>query len=133
MKGTAKIVLRALLDHFKLSTREFEIEIGAGDSTVKKALQRDSDVSRDLIEKITSRWPEISESWLSTGEGDMFAKSSDIVEAHLETGNALLAEVTKPENMKKYTKKQIDAIKRAIDSMHEIADVIKYLDRKEKK
>jgi hypothetical protein len=74
MKIVAKAsILQKLIDDLDISTRKFEINIGAGASSIDKAIKRDTRISRDIVYKIKTRYPQVNERWLSTGEGEMYA------------------------------------------------------------
>lgn len=54
------------------SVRQFEMEIGVKESTISQAINRNSTVSRNIADKITTRFPQVNRDWLLTGQGDMF-------------------------------------------------------------
>ena len=67
------LIIKDLIPKLANSIAEFEKEIGAGNGAIAKAWSRDIDLSDGLIRKILKRYPKVSERWLETGEGEMFA------------------------------------------------------------
>lgn len=54
------------------SVRQFELEIGVKESTISQAINRHSSVSRNVADKILTRFPHVNRDWLLTGQGEMF-------------------------------------------------------------
>ena len=63
----------AVIIHAKLTTNSFATHIGLSCGEVLYRIKRGiNGISRDLAEKITQHYPEISIGWLMTGYGNMF-------------------------------------------------------------
>lgn len=69
---------KLLADALNLSINQFEKEIGVGTSRISKAISKDYGVTTDIIFKIRSKYPNVSEEWLRDGTGDMFNKQTTI-------------------------------------------------------
>lgn len=81
--------LNDLLDKLNLSINAFEKEIGAGTGTISKIINgtEERELSIKTIRKIVARYPELSPSWLQTGEGPMLLTTTDKVRVlRRETG-----------------------------------------------
>lgn len=70
MDTSTKINL--LLDKLGVSVLVFEKKIGVKPSLIAKAIQRNSKLKDDTIDKIISAYPSVNRKWIETGEGDIF-------------------------------------------------------------
>jgi hypothetical protein len=70
--------IKDLISEKNLSISAFELEINAGNSSVLRIIQRDSNVSGNILTKILNRYSEISPEWLILGKGSMYKESGDI-------------------------------------------------------
>ena len=52
--------LKKLTEELGVSVNEFERAIGVGNSTISRAIQRDSVIKKDTIEKICNTYPQVS-------------------------------------------------------------------------
>lgn len=66
--------LKKYIDYKGISVLSFEKSVGTR-STIDKAIKNDSNLRSDLLAKIIETYPEISPSWLLTGEGRMIIKN----------------------------------------------------------
>jgi|GEM_PF-1505273 len=60
-----------LIQYLNTSVNKFEQDIGVTQSRIAKAIKRNSDISADIVQKISDRFPNISPNWLLKGEGEM--------------------------------------------------------------
>ena len=79
--------IRELIDVLKeqrivLSDGEFANEVGVGKSQLSEVMTGKRKVSEKYIRKMRTRFPEINEDWLRTGEGEMLKKHSAVSENH---------------------------------------------------
>lgn len=79
--------IRELIDVLKeqrivLSDGEFANEVGVGKSQLSEVMTGKRKVSEKYIRKMRTRFPEINEDWLRTGEGEMLKKHSAVAENH---------------------------------------------------
>lgn len=65
------IILNKLLEYLDITPAKFERKIGVGGTTINAALRRNSNIKRDIVEKIIAVYPNVSREWLLTGEGEM--------------------------------------------------------------
>lgn len=63
--------ITALIDYLKLNVSKFEREVGAGASTISKAIDRNTTLGFGTIRKILDKYPNVNKEWLETGEGKM--------------------------------------------------------------
>lgn len=63
---------KELADALELSINQFEKEIGVKQSRISKAVQRNAEISEDIVLRITTRYPDVNRGWLLTGDGSMF-------------------------------------------------------------
>lgn len=54
-----------------ISIRKIEVEIGASNGTLSKAINKEKDVLSEWIVLFIKRFPEVNPAWLLTGEGNM--------------------------------------------------------------
>lgn len=66
--------LNSILKHFKLTSSQFADEIGVQRSSVSHVLSGRNKPGFDFVQKIMSKFPEISAEWLLTGIGEMLKK-----------------------------------------------------------
>lgn len=64
---------KQLLDALEFkSYNAFEIAIGVAPSTIRKAVDRNSDITGEVVTKIIDKYPNVNTEWLLTGYGSMF-------------------------------------------------------------
>lgn len=79
--------IREVIDVLKkqrivLSDGEFATEVGIGKSQLSEVMTGKRNVSEKYIRKMRTRFPEINEEWLRTGEGEMLNNHSAVAENH---------------------------------------------------
>ena len=77
MKIVERIAL--IIKEKKISVRAFEISIGASNGLIGRAISKGTDISAEWISKIIEVMPDISATWLLTGEGDMLKAEIDAI------------------------------------------------------
>jgi len=93
--------INSLLKHLKLSSAQFADEIGVQRSSVSHVLSGRNKPGFDFIQKILSRFPEISADWLITGAGEMLKRMSQKEFELFETKEEREEEAEKKHNLKK--------------------------------
>jgi len=68
-------ILTDLINYLNIPVSTFERSINVGPSTIAKAIGRNSVIKMDTIVKIRSIYPQVSESWLQSGRGEMIANT----------------------------------------------------------
>ncbi len=75
--NSSQQVLNDLLDYLKISANKLALEIGLKANTAIYHVKNGrNNLSAELANKITSRYPEINYSWLLTGDGEMLNTGS---------------------------------------------------------
>ena len=79
--------IRKVIDVLKeqrivLSDGEFASEVGIGKSQLSEVMSGKRNASEKYILKMRTRFPEINEEWLRTGEGEMLKIASAVAENH---------------------------------------------------
>jgi len=69
--------LQVYLKENGISYNALDVSIGAGNGYIGKQIKRGASIGSDVIEKIVSTYPDLSLSWLITGQGEMIAELSD--------------------------------------------------------
>jgi len=72
------VILRELCKKIGCSISQFEREIGAGSGTIVKAISKDAEISGSILLRIRKKYPLVSETWLETGDGEIFKKELEI-------------------------------------------------------
>ena len=71
--------LEDFVNSLKINGKRFAKEVGVSQALVSSTLSGAKPITRIFVNKITSRYPELRESWIFSGEGPM-CKGLDIVE-----------------------------------------------------
>lgn len=79
--------LKGLINALNLSVYAFERKIGVGGSAISKAIERDTAIKEETIQKILRTFPNVSRHWLMVGEGEMFVTSQKSNNANADTPN----------------------------------------------
>lgn len=64
-------ILKELITELRTNVFQFEKEIGVKRNRISAAIDREYDISTEVIDKIIARYPEVNKTWLQTGEGKM--------------------------------------------------------------
>jgi len=70
--------IQQIIDKFQLSPNTFANEIGVNRSTISHILSGRNKPSIEVLQKILSRFNELSASWLLIGQGSMFEDHQNI-------------------------------------------------------
>lgn len=65
-------IIKRLIDELGISIAKFERKIGVTGSSITKAIERNSEVKDETVQKIKTAFPEVNPDWLETGKGGMF-------------------------------------------------------------
>lgn len=85
--------LGVFFDNQGVKVSKLEIEFGLSNGRISKAIDRDSEIKPEIIDKIVSKFPHLSKMWLETGEGDMYNKvGTEKPKSNIEEENRLLRE-----------------------------------------
>ena len=68
METSVKQRLEQFIKYKKLTTRQFELNVGLSNGYVRNIRKS---ITQDKLEQITRTYPELSKEWLIFGEGDM--------------------------------------------------------------
>lgn len=63
--------LAEYLKHKNISTRSFEMTIGASDGMIRKAINTNKDIQSKWLYNISENYPDLNLQWLITGKGKM--------------------------------------------------------------
>lgn len=63
--------LERFFSHLKVSIRQAEINIGASNGTLSRAIKRNTDIQSKWLVEIVRCYPQLNVRWLLTGEGSM--------------------------------------------------------------
>jgi hypothetical protein len=76
-----------LLDELRMNTQQFALSIGLNrPDRVYHVLRGRNNVSKDLANLITEKYPDVNYKWLTTGEGSMLKKDiSALYEEHFKS------------------------------------------------
>ena len=72
------VILKDLIAELKTNVSKFERDIKTGASTVSKAIERQSELKLDIVEKIVKAFPQVNKKWLESGEGEIFLSEEDL-------------------------------------------------------
>lgn len=70
--------LKMFIDHLGTSVRQFEMECAIGTGAIGKAMNHGTDLSKDTIDKIGGKYPQLNMNWLLAGEGEMLIKKTSV-------------------------------------------------------
>ena len=69
--------LQELLDSLSLNPRSFALELGMDQATtIYNIFNRDTKISKKLLDKICTRFTQVNREWLMTGHGSMYLGST---------------------------------------------------------
>lgn len=69
--------IASLLEYLKINVSKFERETGVGASTISKAIDRNTALGFGTVQKILDKYPQVSKTWLETGEGEMIVRETE--------------------------------------------------------
>lgn len=84
------IILKELIDKLDVSIRSFERKINVGGSAITRAIERNTKIKEDTVDKILKAYPNVNRKWLETGTGDMFISAPTSVKSSDTTENSEL-------------------------------------------
>lgn len=67
--------LSYFIDSLCISVRKFELQIGASNGLIRKAIAKNTDIQSKWIAAIRENYPHLNLDWLLTGKGDMLKKN----------------------------------------------------------
>jgi hypothetical protein len=67
-------ILNDLAESLGIKVYQLEQNIGASNGAIAKAIKGEKDISRNLIEKILKKYPQVNEEWLQSGVGEMYVE-----------------------------------------------------------
>lgn len=70
------VIINDLLSILEMKVSRFEKEIDVANGTISKAIERESDLSGWIIEKIVEKYPEVQQQWLITGKGAILTEGT---------------------------------------------------------
>ena len=76
MKNSMSERIRLMIKELNETQSSFANKVGTSQSTIATAIMRGSDLSSQLIGRITRAYPNVNLNWLMTGEGNMFKSDS---------------------------------------------------------
>ena len=68
--------IKELIEFKKMNISSFEKKIGAGNNSIGTLINRNSNVSGQILSKILNTFEDVSSDWLLTGKGDMLRSSN---------------------------------------------------------
>lgn len=72
------LIINRLLEELGIKISVLERELGLSNGTLQKAIDRQSDISTRVFEKIVEKYPDVNKDWLLTGNGEPFSGSLNI-------------------------------------------------------
>ncbi len=102
-----------IIDYLDISVRAFEKSIGAGNGMINKAKSQKRAISTKWITKISDVYPQINNSWILTGEGQM------IVDRINSTG------LSENVELMKRAEKEIERLNSIIDNQNILIEMLK--------
>lgn len=60
-----------IISYHKVSVRSFELQIGASNGMIGRAISKKTDISAEWLSKIIEIYPSLNCEWLLTGDGEM--------------------------------------------------------------
>lgn len=82
-----------------ISIRKIEVEIGASNGTLSKAISKEKDVLSEWIAVFVKKFPDVNPVWLLTGEGNMLI--SDFQSLSIDNENAYKEKIAHLEELLK--------------------------------
>lgn len=76
--------IKELINRKNLNISSFERSIGVGNNTIGTILNRNSNVSGEILSKILNHFTDVSADWLITGKGEMYREIENRVKEETE-------------------------------------------------
>ncbi len=70
--------IQQIITNEKVSTRSFELKIGASNGLIAKSIAKGTDINSIWISKIIDAFPSYNSMWLLTGKGEMKVSNEEI-------------------------------------------------------
>lgn len=121
----ANIVTRIkdFIDFKGIAVSAFEKSIGMSNASFGKSLRNGGAIGSDKLENILSVYPELSVTWLLTGEGEMLQSSPGVPQGASDaTIDRLLAKITEQAETIGALKEQIKQLQR--EKGKDVSDVL---------
>ena len=104
--------LQELLDSLSLNPRSFALELGMDQATtIYNIFNRDSKISKKLLDKICTRFKQVNREWLMTGHGSMYLGSTALEDDLTVTAKQV---IDKLENEIKHLKDELKFIRASL-------------------
>lgn len=84
MEETVNQRIRQIIENENLSVNAFAKKIGVPQRTLANMLSRGTEPSTKTVNAVINAFPDLSQSWLLTGEGDMLVDDSNVEEEEQE-------------------------------------------------
>lgn len=68
---------KELIDTLGVSVSKMEKTLGLSHARLSNAISRNSEIKLDIVEKTIQHFPQVSEQWLRTGDGEMLINSTE--------------------------------------------------------
>lgn len=113
---TMKIIERIsqLIKAKGITPHKFEVSIGASNSMVSRAIRNNTDITSEWLVKIISTYPEVSEKWLLTGEGEMMDIDNHDMDKDVDNQTTLEMAIREIDEQRKLVAKAQEQIDRLI-------------------
>lgn len=77
------LILKDLISELGVTVHAFERKIGASNGAIRKAIENETEISFDTVEKILAAFPQVKKKWLVRGHGPML-NSENFEEDNIE-------------------------------------------------
>ena len=115
--------IKDFIDFKGIAVSAFEKSIGMSNASFGKSLRNGGAIGSDKLENILSVYPELSVTWLLTGEGEMLQSSPGVPQGASDaTIDRLLAKITEQAETIGALKEQIKQLQR--EKGKDVSDVL---------
>ncbi len=77
--------LNTFITHKNMGISEFERLIGAGNSSIHKAIKSARSINSDWLQNISDKFPELDMNWLISGRGSMLLGEAVVLAASVDS------------------------------------------------
>ncbi|EKB49591.1 hypothetical protein [Cecembia lonarensis] len=98
-----------------ISIRKIEVEIGASNGTLSKAISKEKDVLSEWIAVFVQKFPDVNPVWLLTGEGNM--SISEAQSLSIDKENAYIEKIAHLEELLKVHQEKNKLLEDLIERM----------------